>query len=35
MFWSRLFFDEPLNGMKFVAIALILSGVALLGLGTR
>jgi multidrug transporter EmrE-like cation transporter len=35
LFWSKLFFGEPLTRAKFVAIALILSGVALLGLGNQ
>jgi drug/metabolite transporter (DMT)-like permease len=35
LFWSKLFFGEPLTRTKFVALGLILVGVALLGLGTR
>lgn len=35
LFWSKLFFGEPLTRAKFVALGLILVGVALLGLGTR
>jgi multidrug transporter EmrE-like cation transporter len=31
MFWSRLFFGEPLTKMKFVALFVILAGVAMLG----
>jgi multidrug transporter EmrE-like cation transporter len=35
MFWSRLFFGEPLTKMKFVALGLILVGIAVLGLGNQ
>ncbi|MDX2152691.1 MAG: EamA family transporter [Bryobacteraceae bacterium] len=35
LFWSRLFFGEPLTRMKFMGIGLILLGIAFLGLGTR
>lgn len=35
MFWSKLFFDEPLTKGKFLGLALILAGCGLLGLGTR
>jgi drug/metabolite transporter (DMT)-like permease len=31
MFWSRIFFGEPLTKMKFVAMFVILAGVAMLG----
>jgi drug/metabolite transporter (DMT)-like permease len=31
MFWSRLFFGEPLTKMKFLAMFVILAGVAMLG----
>ena len=31
MFWSRLFFGEPLTRTKFVALFVILAGVAMLG----
>ena len=31
MFWSRLFFGEPLTKLKFVALFVILAGVAMLG----
>jgi drug/metabolite transporter (DMT)-like permease len=33
MIWARVLFGEPLTKTKFVALALILLGVALLGLG--
>jgi len=35
LFWSKLFFGEAFTRAKFVALGLILVGVALLGLGTR
>ena len=35
MFWSRLFFGEPLTRTKFLALGLILLGIAVLGLGNR
>ncbi len=35
LFWSRLFFGEPLTRMKFLGIGLILVGIAFLGLGGR
>lgn len=31
MFWSRLFFGEPLTKIKFVGLFVILAGVAMLG----
>ena len=31
MFWSRLFFGEPLTKIKFVALFVILAGVAMIG----
>lgn len=31
MFWSRLFFGEPLTKIKFLALFVILVGVAMLG----
>ena len=34
LLWSRLFFDEPWTRSKLLGIALILSGVALVGMGT-
>lgn len=33
--WSRLFFAEPLTRAKFAGVALILTGIAILGLGNR
>ncbi len=33
VFWSRLFFGEPLTKAKFGALGFILIGIALLGLG--
>ena len=35
MFWSRLFFGEPLTRIKFFALGLILTGIAILGLGNK
>jgi multidrug transporter EmrE-like cation transporter len=35
MFWSRLFFGEPLTKVKFLALGLILVGIAILGLGNQ
>ena len=35
MFWSRLFFGEPLTKAKFLALGLILVGIAILGLGNQ
>ena len=35
MFWSRLFFGEPLTRTKFVALGLIILGIAVLGLGNQ
>jgi len=34
LFWSRLFFKEPLTGTKFAGLGLILVGVFLVGLGS-
>jgi len=34
MFWSRIFFGEPLTKMKFVALFVILAGVAMLNSGS-
>lgn len=31
--WSRIFFGEPLTRTKFVGLGLILTGIALLGIG--
>lgn len=33
--WSRIFFGEPFTRPKFLGVGLILTGVTLLGLGTR
>jgi multidrug transporter EmrE-like cation transporter len=35
LFWSRLFFGEPLTRAKFVGLGMILAGIALLSLGSR
>ena len=35
VFWSRLFFGEPLTRAKFYALGLILIGIAILGMGNR
>ena len=35
LFWSRLFFGEPLTRNKFIGLAMILVGIAFLGLGNR
>jgi multidrug transporter EmrE-like cation transporter len=35
MFWSRLFFGEPLTRHKFIGIGLILLGIVILNLGNR
>ena len=35
LFWARLVLGEPLTRPKFVALGMILCGIALLGLGTR
>ena len=35
LFWSRLFFGEPFTKQKFAGLALILVGIAMLGLGNR
>ena len=35
LFWSKLFFGEPLTRPKLMGLGLILMGVALLGLGGR
>jgi multidrug transporter EmrE-like cation transporter len=35
LFWSWLILGEPLTRSKFVALGMILCGIALLGLGTR
>ncbi len=35
LFWARLVLGEPLTREKFMALGMILCGIALLGLGTR
>jgi multidrug transporter EmrE-like cation transporter len=35
LFWSRLFFGEPLTRTKFAGLGLILLGIVFLGLGNR
>ena len=35
LFWSRLFFHEPLTRNKFIGLGLILTGIVFLGLGNR
>lgn len=35
LFWSKLFFGEPLTRIKFAGLGVILVGVALLGLGIQ
>jgi len=35
LFWSRLVLGEPLTREKFLALGMILCGIAMLGLGTR
>jgi multidrug transporter EmrE-like cation transporter len=35
LFWSRLVLGEPFTRAKFIALGMILCGIALLGLGTR
>ncbi len=35
MFWSKLFFGEPLTRAKFFALGLILVGIAVLGSGSQ
>lgn len=35
LFWSRLFFGEPLTRNKFLGIGLILIGIVILNLGNR
>jgi len=34
LLWSKLFFGEPLGRMKFIGLGLILSGIAMIGLGS-
>jgi multidrug transporter EmrE-like cation transporter len=33
--WSRLFFGEPLTKSKFIALGLIIAGMAMLALGSQ
>jgi multidrug transporter EmrE-like cation transporter len=33
--WSRVFFGEPLTRSKFIAVGLILVGIAFLGVGSK
>ena len=35
LFWSRIFFKEPLTRTKFVGLALIVAGVVFVGLGSK
>jgi multidrug transporter EmrE-like cation transporter len=35
LFWSRLFFHEPLTRAKFVGLGMIISGIVLLQIGNR
>lgn len=35
LFWSRIFFGEPFTREKFIGLAMILCGIALLGFGNR
>ncbi len=35
LFWSRLFFGEPLTRNKFLGIGMVLAGIFLLKLGSR
>ena len=35
LFWSRLFFKEPITRMKFFALGFILFGTCLIGAGAR
>ena len=35
LFWSKLVLGEPFTRAKFLALGMILCGIALLGLGTR
>jgi multidrug transporter EmrE-like cation transporter len=35
LLWSRLFFKEPLTKRKFYGLALILVGIAFIGIGNR
>jgi multidrug transporter EmrE-like cation transporter len=35
LLWSRLFFKEPFTRQKFYGLALILAGIAFIGIGNR
>jgi multidrug transporter EmrE-like cation transporter len=35
LFWSRLFFDEPITKAKLGALSLILAGIVCIGVGGR
>lgn len=35
LFWSKLFFGEPLTRAKFVGLGMILAGITMLSLGSR
>jgi multidrug transporter EmrE-like cation transporter len=35
LFWSRLFFDEPITRAKLGALAMILAGIVCIGVGGR
>jgi multidrug transporter EmrE-like cation transporter len=35
LLWSRIFFKEPLTRTKFIGLALIVAGVAFVGLGSK
>jgi len=35
LFWSKLFFDEPITRAKLGALAMILAGIACIGVGGR
>ncbi len=35
LFWSRLFFGEPLTRNKFLGLGMIVAGIVLLSLGNR
>ena len=35
LFWSRLFFNEPITKAKLGALAMILAGIVCIGVGGR